>query len=95
MARNAEFQAGMSGSPNQPSLNADSQKQNALAKQAALTPHSVLSAYMNIKSPTNGNAPADAARQTPTGQLPSMNGTSPNTYSQLYPTKFGTRLNVA
>jgi hypothetical protein len=94
MARQAEFALGQSTTPVS-SLVQDSGKQNALARQAALTPHSVLSAYMNFPSPGNGNSAQDAKRQTPGGELPSENGYASQTYSQRFPTTFGTKLDVA
>lgn len=45
-------------------------------------------------SPGNGNSPADAARQTPSGQLPSENGMSSSTYQQLVPHTYGINLNL-
>lgn len=41
----------------------------------------------------NGNSAADATRQTPNGQLPSMNGSSPDTYSRINP-QYGIGLNI-
>ena len=45
-------------------------------------------------SPVNGNSPEDAARQTPNGELPSMNGSSRATYQQRNPTSYGTALKI-
>lgn len=55
------------------------------------TPNSVLQPYMH--DPRNGNSAADASRQTPYGQLPSMNGMAPSTYAVKNP-NFGTKLNI-
>jgi len=45
-------------------------------------------------SPANGNSQRDAMRQTPSGQLPSMNGSSESTYQQQNPTAYGTDLGI-
>jgi hypothetical protein len=45
-------------------------------------------------SPSNGNSAADASRQTPSGELPSMNGMSRSTYDKLNPTSYGLSLNI-
>jgi hypothetical protein len=42
----------------------------------------------------NGNSAADAARQTPMGQLPSLNGMSQSTYNQIVPSSYGIDLKV-
>lgn len=47
-----------------------------------------------MMSSVNGNSTADAERQTPNGQLPSMNGMSSSTYQKLNPTSYGTHLGV-
>lgn len=42
----------------------------------------------------NGNSAEDASRQTPSGQLPSMNGMSRSTYDQINPRSYGLSLNI-
>jgi hypothetical protein len=58
----------------------------------SFTPNSVLQQYM--LSPNNGNSAADAARQTPMGQLPSQNGMAQSTYQAMNPSNYGTRLKI-
>jgi hypothetical protein len=42
----------------------------------------------------NGNSASDAARQTPNGELPSPNGMSASTYSQINPSAYGMSLRI-
>jgi hypothetical protein len=92
-SRMAHFAAGATtntGPTESASLQARAQKFNA-ADPGKFVPNGVNQPYM--LSPGNGNSPADAARQTPTGQLPSQNGMAASTYSKLIP-QYGMSLNL-
>lgn len=82
--RSSNFKSGATG--NGPyTLEATSGVFNNKATDAARRPHSVLDLYYGIRSPQNGNSDADAARQTPNGQLPTRNGYADSTYNQTNP----------
>jgi hypothetical protein len=92
MSRMAHFTQGASGGVSETaSLQASGQQFNAA------NPHGFRANGLNqqvMLSPGNGNSKADASRQTPNGQLPSMNGDSESTYQQINPTSYGTHLGV-
>ena len=82
--RSADFKSGaLGGGPY--TLQATSGAFNDQAASAARRPHSVLDLYYNIRNPDNGNSPADAKRQTPSGQMPSRNGYADSTYEATHP----------
>lgn len=97
-SRSASFHAGMSGTGDKASsLEAESAGFNAKVQATAsnpnalsMTPNSVLMPYMKS---ANGNSAADARRQTPSGQLPTMNGSAQSTYNIQNP-QFGYRLSI-
>jgi hypothetical protein len=89
--RTAHFNAGMTGTKDVAS------SMNQPAKSDAYTtmgfhPASVLDAsQISGYHPGNGNSAADAARQTPAGQIADQNGSSASTWGALNPS-FQTRL---
>lgn len=88
-SRQGHFAAGIIGET--ASLQSRSQSQNALVPHK-FTPNGLNQPFM--LSPSNGNSAADAARQTPSGQLPTSNGMSPSTYQKIVPNTFGMNLNL-
>lgn len=102
MTRSEEFNTGTMGSTRTTSsLDQDSSAFNSQVPKVFLnsqlgpgtySPNSILSQYM--KDPRNGNGPLDAQRQTPSGQLPSVNdGFSKETYQAMNPS-FGLGLKI-
>lgn len=90
-SRYGAFNQGMSGGGDiATSMSAASARFMSMVPHG-FNPNSVLQPYM--RSTGNGNSATDAARQTPSGQLPSMNGMSAGTYGAMTP-QFGTRLIV-
>lgn len=81
-SRQDSFNQGLGQHPTMPaSLQADSARQNAFNPRAFVAN----GLNMPIMHSPNGMSAADATRQTPQGQLPSMNGSSASTYSQINP----------
>lgn len=80
------------GGPRATSLEQSAQNFNSKVI-GAFNPTSVLDAYQIPEfHPQNGNSPADVQRQTPGGQIPTLNGISQTTYDALNPSTYRTRL---
>lgn len=89
LSRTQEFNGGVSGNGEiASSLTNNSMKFMAQVPQK-FSPNSVLQQYM--PDPNNGNDPIAAARQTPNGPIPSMNGSAQSTYGALYKSFGSTR----
>ena len=89
LSRTMEFNGGVAGNGEvASSLTNDSMRFMAKVP-GKFSPQSVLQQYM--LDPRNGNSATDAARQTPQGQIPSLNGIAADTASKLYPTFGSTR----
>lgn len=99
--RSQEFDTGVKGTGQvSSSLSKESARFNSLVPVGYLgskfggtyNPNSVISQYM--KDPRNGNSATDAQRQTPSGELPSVNdGFSKSTYEAMNPS-FGLGLKI-
>lgn len=91
--RTSQFQLGMTGGgPRATSLEQVSVREQSEVPHG-FTPASILTAFqIPGYHPNNGNSSFDAARQTPTGQIPSPNAMSMNTWNGRNPSTLRTRL---
>jgi len=81
----------MMGASHSPSLQASADKFNQQVP-GKFRANGLNQPYM--LSSGNGNSRADASRQTPSGQLPSLNGMSESTYNAINPASYGMRLDI-
>lgn len=91
MSRSGHFAEGVIGPSEPQSLKLASAKFNSQ------NPRAYKANGLNqpvMLDPSNGNSKSDAARQTPSGQLPSDNGMSQSTYQQVNPSSYGMNLGI-
>jgi hypothetical protein len=88
MGRTSEFNSGMTGTGQNATLMG--QASTAIVK---FRPSSALDVLQQPGyHPQDGNSADDAARQTPQGQIPTSNGSAPDTYNAENPVNMRTRL---